>query len=499
MRLRSEWLQLDLAPVLDRPLYLDQFSGLFGWAQGPGGALRLTGRNLVLENPDLAGRVRFDLDLPAPGRSSGSDGASGPFLDLRASLHDGNGAAVRTYLPVGIMHPNLVRWLERALVDGRIPEADLILRGPLRDYPFREHQGRFELLLEIEEGGLDYLGGWPPIEAANGTLHFLNQGMEVRIESARMLDSALTAGRARMQVPWGPRRLSIHGEAQGPLSDGLRILGETPLAARLGPLAQSLEVAGVSHVTLDLEVPLKQGEPLGLEGRLTWPGPAQVALKGTPLTLTDLAGDLRFTQDALTAESIGARLWGHPLTLSIATRNPGDPENAGTEIRARSRSRCRIWPCTCPRPYGPSPRARRSGTWGWSCATLTSSWPARLCVGGWGPICVASPWISPPPRQDRCPGAASGPGGRAAAGAVTCGFAAAWVSLVSTRSWTSPRPPPTRAGAGGPGYQGPAGRVPRVDPGGVSGGGRAPGARPPGLGRLVDAHPGRAGRPGRWG
>lgn len=337
MRLRSEWLQLDLAPLLDRPLYLDQFSGLFSWAQGPGGALRLTGRDLVLENPDLGGRVRFDLDLPAPGRSSGSDGASGPFLDLRASLHDGNGAAVRTYLPVGIMHPNLVRWLDRALVGGRVPQADLLLRGPLRDYPFREHQGRFELLLEIEEGGLDYLGGWPPIEAANGTLHFLNQGMEVRVESARMLDSALTAGRATMPDLWGPRRLSIHGEAQGPLTDGLRILGETPLAARLGPLAQSLEVAGVSHLTLDLDVPLKQGEPLGLEGRLTWPGPAQVALKGTPLTLTDLAGELRLTQYALTAESIGARLWGHPLTLSIATRDPGDPENAGTEIRARSR------------------------------------------------------------------------------------------------------------------------------------------------------------------
>ena len=337
LRLASEWLQVDLAPLFDRPLYLDQFSGLLSWTQGPGGALRLTGRNLVLENPDLGGRVRFSLDLPAPGRASGSDGAPGPFLDLRASLHDGNGAAVRTYLPVGIMHPNLVRWLERALVGGRVPQADLILRGPLRDYPFREHQGRFELLLEIEDGGLDYLEGWPPIEAATGALHFLNQGMEVRIESARILDSAITAGRAAIPDLWGARRLSVHGEAEGPLSDGLRILGETPLAARLGPLARSLEVAGVSHLTLDLEVPLKPGEPLGLDGRLTWPGPAQVALKGTPLTLTDLEGGLRFTKDALTSESIGARLWGRPLTLEIATRNAGDPDGAVTDFAARAR------------------------------------------------------------------------------------------------------------------------------------------------------------------
>lgn len=337
LRLRSEWLQVDLSPLLDRPLYLDQFSGLLSWTQGPGGVLRLTGRNLVLENPDLGGRVGFSLDLPASGPASGSDSASGPFLDLRASLHNGNGAAVRTYLPVGIMHPNLVRWLERALVGGRVPRADLILRGPLRDYPFREHQGRFELLMEIEDGGLNYLEAWPPIEGATGVLHFLNQGMEVRIESARILDSAITAGRAAIPDLWGARRLSVYGEAEGPLSDGLRILGETPLAARLGPIARTLEVGGISHLTLDLGVPLKPGEPLGLDGRLTWPGPAQVALKGTPLTLTDLEGGLRFTKDALTAESIAARLWGRPLTLEIATRNAGDRDRAVTDFAARAR------------------------------------------------------------------------------------------------------------------------------------------------------------------
>jgi uncharacterized protein (TIGR02099 family) len=340
LRLASEWLQIDLAPLFDRSLYLDQFSGLVGWTRTPGGALRLTGRNLVLENPDLGGRVRFSLDLPVPGDAAGGGGGQdgpGPFLDLRARLHEGNGAKARTYLPVGIMHPNLVRWLERALVGGRVPQADLILRGPLRDYPFREHQGRFELLLEIEDGGLDYLEGWPPIQAAHGTLHFLNQGMEVHIDSARMLDSALTAGHAAIPDLWGPRRLSVHGEAEGPLSDGLRILGETPLANRLGALAQSLEVAGASHLALDLEVPLGKGLHPTLQGRLTWPGPAEVALKGTPLALTELRGDLRFTESSLSAESIAARLWGHPLTLGIATRNPGDPDNAATEIRARSR------------------------------------------------------------------------------------------------------------------------------------------------------------------
>jgi uncharacterized protein (TIGR02099 family) len=362
LRLRSEWLQLDLAPLFDRPIYLDRFSGLLDWTLGPAGALHLSGRNLVLENPDLGGRVRFDLDLPAPG------GGRSPFLDLRASLHDGDGARARTYIPVGILHPKLVGWLERALVGGRVPQADLIFRGPLRDYPFRGNDGRFELLLEIEDAGLDYLEGWPPLESASGTLRFLNQGMAVQVDSARILDSALGDGRAVMADLRGPHHLSIQGQVEGPFSDGLRVLAETPLARRLGVLPRVLQVGGVSRLDLGLELPLAQGQPPSLAGRLTWPGQAEISLQGTPLTLTDLAGELRFTEHSVSAEGIAAQLWGRPLSLDVATGGPAGPAGPRTEIRARSR-------------LPVSDLARRLPSPLWSIANGDADWDLGVEVG----------------------------------------------------------------------------------------------------------------------
>ena len=337
LRLGSDWLRLDLAPLFDRALYLDRFSGILSWTGGPGRGLRLTGRKLILENPDLGGRVRFALDLPAGAGVARASAGPGPFIDLRASFHDGVGSRARTYLPVGVMHPKLVQWLERSLVGGVVPQADLILRGPLRRFPFREHQGRFELLAEIEDGGLDYREGWPPIEAARGALHFVNQGMEIRVDSARILGSHLTAGLAGIPDLWGVRRISIHGQAEGPLPDGLRILEETPLAARLGALARSLEVTGDSNLTLDLEVPLRKGEPLAVVGHLTWPGPAELTLRGSPVALTDLAGEIAFTETAFSGRASRARLWGQPLDISVETRDADEPGAALTEIRARSR------------------------------------------------------------------------------------------------------------------------------------------------------------------
>ncbi len=222
--LGSERLGLDLHPLFDRPLCLDRLSGLLEWGRDADGTLRLTGRNLTLEDRDLGGRARFELEIPADGDP--------PLLDLRASFHDADGSSIRPYLPVGIMTSKLEAWLERAIVSGRVPRTDLVFRGPLSGYPFRDREGRFELLLDFEDATLDYLEGWPRVESAHGSLRFLGPSMEVEVDTGRILDSVITGASATihdLQEP--PVRLLIHGETQGPFADGLRLLAETPLSA----------------------------------------------------------------------------------------------------------------------------------------------------------------------------------------------------------------------------------------------------------------------------
>ena len=334
-QLDSTALDLDLRPLFDPSLHLDHVSGTLKWTPGPGGALQLQGLDLEMENADLAGRGRFVLDLPAP--RVDADGATSPFLDLRATLYDADGSQVRRYLPVGVMKPKLIQWLTGALVAGRVSQADVLLRGPLTRYPFRGQEGRFELLLNYSDLVLDYQVGWPRIEAATGGLHFLNQGLEIWMDAGRIYDTSLTQGRAAIPDLWDLHWMPIHGEGSGPFADGLRILAETPLANHLGPLARVLEVQGRSRLVLDLDLPLFAGGTMGVAGSLSWPEPAGVALKGTPLALTGLGGDLGFTINSLTAESIRGQLWGRPATLAISTKGADDPLTASTQITARSR------------------------------------------------------------------------------------------------------------------------------------------------------------------
>jgi uncharacterized protein (TIGR02099 family) len=326
----SAGLALNITPLFGEPFRLDRLAARLQWRTDETGTLRVTGRNLTLENADLAGRARFALALPADG--------AGAELDLRASFHDGDGSRMSTYLPVGIMHPDLVRWLKRAVVSGRIPQADLIFRGPLAAYPFRGHEGRFELLLELEDGVLDYLAGWPAIREAAGRLHFLDQTLAVELDRGRILDSRLIHAHGEIDDLWGVQRMAIVGEAEGPFSDGLRVLAETPLSKNLGQLAGILEVTGDSRLGLEIDLPFTKSRPLEVSGRLSWPKPAALTVRSTAVQLSQLGGELTFTRKSVTARTVEAELWGRPLSLSIETINPGDPAASSTAIKARART-----------------------------------------------------------------------------------------------------------------------------------------------------------------
>lgn len=329
-RLSSAGLSLDRRPLFSLPLLLDRFSARLDWQREAGGAFRVRGRDLTLEQAGVQGRARFALGLPA--------GGSGPELDLRASIREGDASRLGPYLPDGVMHPDLVSWLDRSIVSGRVPRADLLFRGPLAGFPFRDRRGRFELVVDFEDAELDYLPGWPKIEDASGRLRFSDQALAIELDRGGLYDSRVHGARAEIPDLWDVPSIGIGGIVEGPFADGLRVLAETPLSKSLGRLAGLLEVTGQSRLVLDLDVPLGPHRSLGVSGRLAWPGAATLAIKDTPLEIARMQGDLSFTEDRLAAEAIGADLWGQPLTLSLTEQDRGVPDAAATVIRLRSRT-----------------------------------------------------------------------------------------------------------------------------------------------------------------
>ncbi len=316
-------LRLDYRQLFRTPQPVKRLRGRLHWRR-QGEAWTLFSPDLRLTLPEVPARLWFQLDRPA----------AGPLrLALRAHLDSGPVSATPTYLPTAIMSEGLVAWLDRALDKGRLQQADLLLHGPLADFPFhRRRSGTFEVIAEVRDTDLDYQPGWPPLRALGARLHFQQNSLHIAAADGRIYASRLRGVRADIASLDPPSPLRIRGRVEGPLSDELRLLRSPALAARFGAMARGLEAQGPAALDLTLRIPLADGdEDYRLDGTLGFKG-NRLRLRDWDLEIDRIHGRLRFDLDSVRAKGLVGLALGAPLRVDIGPRTGG-----GTRIEARAR------------------------------------------------------------------------------------------------------------------------------------------------------------------
>ncbi len=330
VRARADQVQLDLDSrdavvafdgLFRAPLALDRLTGRLDWQPAPTGGWTLTSDELVLDSPHLSTRNRL-LARAVPGEPL--------FLDLQSDFRDGDGTHAGLYYPVGILNPELVAWLDRSIVEGRVTRGTALFHGPIDDFAFdKTHNGHFEVVFGVRDVTLDYREGWPRLEDVEAELRFHNNDLAVTIASARVLDSAVRGARAviRRLDPIAP--VEITGSVVGPLADELRILGEGPLSQDFGSFVDGLRADGEARLDLALRVPLDTLGEYRLDGKLHFLD-NRLELVDWQLPLEAIRGTLAFDLSTLRASAIRARALGSDLSVDVGRGKAG-----GTWITAR--------------------------------------------------------------------------------------------------------------------------------------------------------------------
>ncbi|HWQ94787.1 MAG TPA: DUF3971 domain-containing protein, partial [Gammaproteobacteria bacterium] len=128
--------------ILQAPIGLNILSGQVSW-QHADGAWRIGTENLRLNNADLDARLNMLMEFPEDGSS--------PFLDARVALENFDVGQLSRYLPVKVMGPKGLHWLEQSFPSGRITGGSALFYGRLSDFPFDAHQGSFEVSLTTRD------------------------------------------------------------------------------------------------------------------------------------------------------------------------------------------------------------------------------------------------------------------------------------------------------------------------------------------------------------
>ena len=322
IELDSRTVQVDTAGLLRAPITLDTLHGTVAWRRETDG-LHLESAGLELANPDLNSRFWGRVIIPNTGE---------PWLDLHGRYHDVKVSQARHYLPVAVIPPKGVAWLDQALVSGRVVVGEMTFRGPPSAFPFDRNEGLFETRFQVEDAVLDYGQGWPRLERLKTEVLFRNRGLLVEAHQGRLLDGEMEQATARID-DLSEVVVQVKGRAKGPATSLWRALRESHLGRELSDDLPDLQATGIS--TLDLELTLPTDDrPNQARGRIGLLDNG-VTLPAWNIALERLRGEVEFTENSLDARNVQARWRGQPIRLDLDLTGRENRRAVRTQIQGR--------------------------------------------------------------------------------------------------------------------------------------------------------------------
>lgn len=311
LALGSQAVSLDFDDLFRGPLAAQSMGARVEWNRSVDG-WQLRAEDLSWRSPDVRLAGRAVVNLPAAGTA--------PVVDVELEVRDAVSTNLPAYLPVRVMTPQLVAWLERAIVRGRAPRGEIVLQGPLDRFPFRAGEGLFQIKFHADDSILEYGPEWPRIEAISADVTFRNAGLEIVASQAEVGGAVSRQARAWIPDLWDPV-VHVEGRIAATAEQGHRFIAASPLKQTLSAYLEAIQVEGPMEVALALAIPVRRPEAVEVDVRTAFAG-ARVAVVGLPLAVEEVAGEVRFTRDAIASERLSGRLFGAPLVATIAPPPP---------------------------------------------------------------------------------------------------------------------------------------------------------------------------------
>lgn len=310
LKIDSNNLTIDYPQLFRRPLKADRAKGDFLWNFDLQTGLHLQTDYLEMSNPDLQTLSRIELQIPISGQDL--------FADIQTDFWNADGSRKSEYLPVTVMPDGLVEWLDKSVVSGNIISGSFLLYGPVKAFPFKQHEGRFEVWFGIEDLVLDYMPGWPHLSEVSADVHFINNGLTTKLIDGLMLESRLQDVSLSIDQLRNTTPLEIEGEVSGPFQDILAILGDTPLREDFQPFVEAVSVGGKTRTLVELTIPLEKNRgELSVQGEVNFEG-AALTVKKADIDLKALTGKLEFNGSGVNGEGLEARFLDEPVKFDVS-------------------------------------------------------------------------------------------------------------------------------------------------------------------------------------
>ena len=255
-----------------------------------------------------------DVDLGVRGSLWWQGDGTRPRMDLAARVEPVALPVAKEFWIHHRMPEAVVRWLDQALVDGRLENGRALVSGDLDHWPFREGEGRFEASADIRGGVLKFQPEWPAAQAVDANVTFVADGLQLRGTGA-LAGIEIDALQADIDHYQGGT-LTVGAQADADAAGLLALLRDSPLREAHGETLASLQAAGPADVTFGLALPLRKAQATRIDGHVDLQG-VRLSDPRWDLAFTQVRGRADYANDGFRAEGLQAVLDGRPSRLSL--------------------------------------------------------------------------------------------------------------------------------------------------------------------------------------
>ncbi len=276
---------------------------------------QVTGKKLAVGNEDGQGTGKFEARVPF-------DRSISPYLFLEAAFSEGDVSHASRYIPSRRLRPKTVRWLNRAIIAGKVVNGSLYYKGNVREWPFINRPGEFKVHARVTGGVLDYAPGWPKAEQANADLLFEKAGLLVTGSHALVNGLSTSNVNVRINNFKDPKKvIKVSGRLEGGFDRVVEFLQSGPLFKKARVALAAMSGRGQGVLDISVEVPIKNPKASRVSGRYMF---NNAALRlGGGIEISGLTGPLSFSETEVRSGSLPVKVLGGKALLSVSTPRPG--------------------------------------------------------------------------------------------------------------------------------------------------------------------------------
>lgn len=328
--LSSNKVSISLHHLMPKPLLINRLSGLIRWEKSDR-RFRVYSKKLIAKSKMAKTSSSFDIKL---------ERNKSPLINLHTNIKNGKFAQLLNNLPVKIMEPNLVRWLQGSLSGGDILEGSVKYMGKTKDFPFRSGRGVFDVKLQLEKIRMKFHPQWPAINNISAGLHFFGKSIRVVLQQGELLGLEVMPTRITIPSLGKAPVISLDGNMIGPTANVLKFLAAIPSKTGKSTVFNHFKASGRSVMHLNLSLPLNDTTKNRFIGRVEVIN-STLTHKSYPILLSELNGAINYESDGkfiqLYCKNLSARYKNNPVIVEVDTKRRDKYKRFETFIRLKSR------------------------------------------------------------------------------------------------------------------------------------------------------------------